>query len=82
MITSQSRLANTISFGFIRTNDPAFDLKWMQNLDGVTVADVKRVAKQYLLDQPPRTFALISLRSDHHRGVWGFMWVLCGFSWE
>ena len=58
MITSQTRLANAISFGFICTNDPAYDLKWIQNLDGVTVADVKRVAKQYLLDQPPHTFVL------------------------
>ncbi len=57
-ITSQSRLANTISSGFIRTSDPAHRLKWMQNLDGVTVADVKRVAKQYLVDEPPRTFVL------------------------
>lgn len=62
MITSQSRLANAISFGFIRTNDPAFDLKWMQNLDGITVTDVKRVAKQYLLDQPPHTFVLVSVQ--------------------
>ena len=62
MITGQTRLANAISFGFICFNDPAFDLKWMQNLDGVTVADVKRVAKQYLLDQPPRTFVLVSVQ--------------------
>lgn len=60
MITSQTRLANAISFGFICVNDPAFDLKWMQNFDEITVADVKRVAKQYLLDQPPHTFLLIS----------------------
>ena len=33
-ITSQSRLANMISSGFIRTSDPAHRLKWMQNLDG------------------------------------------------
>ena len=57
-ITSQTRLANMISSGFIRTNDPAHRLKWMQNLDEITVADVKRVAKQYLLDQPPHTFVL------------------------
>ena len=60
LMTRQSRLANAISSGFIRTNDPAFDLKWMQNFDDITVADVKRVAKQYLLDQPPHTFLLIS----------------------
>ena len=82
MITSQSRLANAISFGFIRTNDPAFDLKWMQNLDGITVADVKRVVKQYLLDQPPRTFVLVSSpKRPPSRRVWlyvGVVWVLVG----
>ena len=61
-ITSQTRLANMISSGFIRTNDPAHRLKWMQNLDEITVADVKRVAKQYLLDQPPHTFVLVSVQ--------------------
>lgn len=82
MITSQSRLANAISFGFIRTNDPAFDLKWMQNLDGVTVVDVKRVAKQYLLDQPPHTFVMFSFEEQPpSRRVWlyvGIVWVLAG----
>lgn len=82
MITSHTRLANAISFGFICFNDPAFDLKWMQNLDGVTVADVKRVAKQYLLDQPPRTFALISFeeRAPSRRvGLYvGVVWLLVG----
>lgn len=82
MITSQSRLASAISFGFIRTNDPAFDLKWMQNLDGITVADVKRVVKQYLLDQPPRTFVLVSSpKRPPSRRVWlyvGVVWVLVG----
>ncbi len=82
MITSQSRLANTISFGFIRTNDPAFDLKWMQNLDGITVADVKRVVKQYLLDQPPHTFVLYtSPKRAPSQRVWLYVvvvWVLVG----
>ncbi len=82
MMTSQSRLANAISFGFIRTNDPAFDLKWMQNLNGITVADVKRVVKQYLLDQLPRTFTLISFKErPTSRRVWlyvGILWVLAG----
>ena len=81
-ITSQSRLANMISSGFIRTNDPAHRLKWMQNLDGVTVADVKRVAKQYLLDHPPRTFVLVSSpKQPPSRRVWlyvGILWVLVG----
>ena len=81
-ITSQSRLANAISSGFIRTSDPALLLKWMQNLDGVTVADVKRVAKQYLLDHPPRTFVLISSpKQPPSRRVWlyvGILWVLVG----
>ena len=82
MITSQTRLANAISYGFVRTNDPAYDLKWMQNFDGVTVADVKRVVKQYLLDQPPHTFVLISYskRAPSRRG-WlyvGIVWVLVG----
>ena len=82
MMTNQSRLANAISFGFIRTNDPAYDLKWMQNLDGVTVEDVKRVAKQYLLDQPLHTFALVSSpERPPSRRVWlyvGIVWVLVG----
>ncbi|MDE2700323.1 MAG: insulinase family protein, partial [Gemmatimonadota bacterium] len=82
MITSHTRLANAISFGFICFNDPAFDLKWMQNLDGVTVADVKRVAKQYLLDQPPHTFVLVSFEeSASSWNVWlyvGIVWVLAG----
>ena len=82
MITSQSRLANTLSSGFIRSNDPAHRLKWMQNLDGITVADVKRVAKQYLLDQPPRTFVLYtSPKRPPSRHVWlyvGVVWVLVG----
>ena len=82
LITSQSRLANAISFGFIRTNDPAFDLKWMQNLDGITVADVKRVVKQYLLDQPPHTFVLYtSPKRAPSRRVWlyvGVVWILVG----
>ena len=82
MITSQTRLANAISFGFIRTNDPAYDLKWMQNFDGVSVADVKRVAKQYLLDQPLHTFALVSSpERPPSRRVWlyvGIVWVLVG----
>ena len=82
IITSQSRLANAISFGFICANDPAFELKWMQNLDGITVADIKRVAKQYLLDQPPHTFALISFKErPTSRRVWlyvGILWVLAG----
>ena len=82
MITSQTRLANAISFGFIRTNDLAFDLKWMQNLDGITVADVKRVAKQYLLNQPPRTFVLISSPNrPPSRRVWLYVavvWVFVG----
>ncbi len=81
-ITSQSRMANAISSGFIRTNDPALILKWMQNLDGVTVADVKRVVKQYLLDHPPRTFVLISSpKQPPSRHVWlyvGIVWVLAG----
>ncbi len=81
-ITSQSRMANAISSGFIRTNDPALILKWMQNLDGVTVADVKRVVKQYLLDQPPRTFVLISSpKQPPSRPVWlyvGILGVLAG----
>ena len=76
------RLANAISSGFIRTSDPALLLKWMQNLDGVTVADVKRVAKQYLLDQPPRTFVLYTSqkRAPSRRG-WlyvGIVWVIVG----
>ena len=79
-ITSQSRMANAISSGFIRTSDPALLLKWMQNLDGVTVADVKRVVKQYLLDQPPRTFVLVSFEEQPpSRRVWlyvGIVWVL------
>lgn len=82
MITSQSRLANTLSSGFIRSNDPAHRLKWMQNLDGITVTDVKRVAKQYLLDQPPRTFVLYtSQKRPPSRRVWfymGIVWVLVG----
>ena len=82
MITSQSRLANAISFGFIRTSDPSHRLKWMQNLDGITVADVKRVAKQYLLDQPPRTFVLFSSpKRPPSRRVWlyvGIVLVLVG----
>ena len=82
MITSQTRLANTISSGFIRTYDPAHRLKWMQNLDGITVADVQRVVKQYLLDQPPRTFALVSSpKRASSRRVWlyvGILWVLAG----
>ena len=81
-ITSQSRLANMISSGFIRTSDPAHRLKWMQNLDGITVADVKRVAKQYFLDQPPRTFVLYtSQKRAPSRRVWlyvGVVWVLVG----
>ena len=81
-ITSQSRLANMISSGFIRTNDPAHRLKWMQNLDGITIADVKRVVKQYLLDQPPRTFVLISFEEPAPSwNVWlyvGIVWVLVG----
>ena len=81
-ITSQSRLANAISSGFIRTSDPTFILKWMQNFDGVTVADVKRVAKQYLLDQPPYTFVLYSSpKRPPSRRVWlyvGIVWVLVG----
>ncbi len=81
-VTSQSRLANAISSGFIRTSDPAHRLKWMQNLDGITVADVKRVVKQYLLDQPPRTFALVSSpERPPSRHVWlyvGIVWVLAG----
>ena len=81
-ITSQSRMANAISSGFIRTSDPALLLKWMQNLDGVTVADVKRVVKQYLLDQPPRTFVLVSFEEQPpSRRVWlyvGIVWVLVG----
>ena len=81
-ITSQSRLANMISSDFIRTSDPAHRLKWMQNLDGITVADVKRVAKQYLLDQPPRTFVLYtSQKRAPSRRVWlyvGVVWVLVG----
>ena len=81
-ITSQSRMANAISSGFIRTSDPTFLLKWMQNLDGVTVADVKRVAKQYLLDHPPRTFVLISSpKQPPSRHVWlyvSIVWVLVG----
>ena len=81
-ITSQSRLANAISSGFIRTSDPALLLKWMQNLDGVTVADVKRVVKQYLLDQPPRTFVLYtSPKRPPSRRIWlyvGIVWVLVG----
>ena len=81
-ITSQSRLANAISSGFIRTSDPAHRLKWMQNLDEITVADVKRVVKQYLLDQPPRTFALVSSpERPPSRHVWlyvGIVWVLAG----
>ena len=78
MITSQTRLANAISFGFISANDPAFDLKWMQNLDGVTVADVKRVAKQYLLDQPPHTFLLISApERASSRRVWLYVGIMC-----
>ena len=81
-ITSQSRLANMISSGFIRTSDPAHRLKWMQNLDGVTVADVTRVVKQYLLDQPPRTFVLYtSQKRAPSRRVWlyvGIVWVLVG----
>ncbi len=81
-ITSQSRLANAMSSGFIRTNDPAYDLKWIQNLDGVTVADIKRVAKQYLLDQPPHTFVLYtSPKRPPSRRVWlyvGVVWVLVG----
>ena len=82
-ITSQSRLANMISSGFIRTSDPAHRLKWMQNLDGITVADVRRVAKQYLLDQPPRTFVLYtSQKRAPSRNACGFMWVLCGCSWD
>ena len=82
MMTSQSRLANAISSGFIRTNDPAHPLKWMQNLDGVTVADVKRVVKQYLLDQPPHTFILVSFEeSASSWNVWlyvGILGVLAG----
>ena len=82
MITSQTRLANAISYGFIRTNDPAYDLKWMQNFDGVTVADVKRVVKQYLLDQPLHTFVLISYsKQPPSRRGWlyvGVVWVLVG----
>lgn len=82
MVTSQTRLANAISFGFICANDPAFDLKWMQNLDDVTVADVKRVAKQYLLDQPPHTFVLVSFEeSVSSWNVWLYVvvvWVLVG----
>ena len=82
MMTSQTRLANMISSGFICTNDPAYDLKWMQNFDGVTVADVRRVAKQYLLDQPLHTFALISSpERAPSRRVWlymGIVWVLAG----
>ena len=81
-ITSQTRLANAISSGFIRTSDPALLLKWMQNLDGVTVADVKRVVKQYLLDQPPRTFVLYtSQKRPPSRRIWlyvGVVWVLVG----
>ncbi len=82
MMTSQSRLANAISSGFIRSNDPAHRLKWMQNLDGITVADVQRVVKQYLLDQPPHTFALVSDQERApSRRVWlyvGILWVLVG----
>ncbi len=76
-ITSQSRMANAISSGFIRTDDPALLLKWMQNLDGVTVADVKRVVKQYLLDHPPRTFVLISSpKQPPSRPVWLYVGIL------
>ncbi len=82
MMTSQSRLANAISSGFIRSNDPAHRLRWMQNLDGITVADIKRVVKQYLLDQPPHTFALVSDQErPPSRRVWlyvGILWVLVG----
>ena len=82
LITSQSRLANTLSSGFIRSNDPAHRLKWMQNLDGITVADVKQVAKQYLLDQPPHTFVLYtSPKRPPSRRMWlyvGILWVLAG----
>lgn len=82
MMTSQSRLANAISSGFIRTSDPAHRLKWMQNLDGITVTDVKRVVKQYLLDQPPHTFVLVSFEEPASSGnVWlygGIVLVLAG----
>ena len=81
-IISQTRLATMISFGFIRTNDPAHRLKWMQNLDEITVADVKQVVKQYLLDQPPRTFVLYtSPKRAPSRRMWlyvGIVWVLVG----
>ena len=79
MVTSQTRLANAISFGFICANDPAFDLKWMQNLDEITVADVKRVAKQYLLDQPPHTFVLVSFEESASSWiVWLYVGILGG----
>ncbi len=82
MMTSQTRLANVISSAFIRTDDPTHSLRWMQNFDGVTVADVQRVAKQYLLDQPPRTFVLIAVpKRVLSRRVWlyaGVVWILVG----
>ncbi len=79
MMTGQSRLANAISYGFICTNDPAFDLKWMQNFDGVTAADIKRVAKQYFLDQPPHTFVLVSFEeSASSWNVWLYVGILGG----
>jgi len=58
MITSQPSLAGVIGYSFIYTNDPTHRIRWMQTLDQVSKADIQRVAKTYLVDQPMRQFVL------------------------
>ena len=78
---SQTRLATNISNAFIRTDDPAYGLKWMQGFDGITVADVRRVATRYLSGQPPRTFVLTAVTEPPSRRAWlyaGIVWIIIG----
>lgn len=58
IITSQPSLAGVIGFSFIYTHDPTYRIRWMQELDQVSKADIQRVAKTYLIDQPMRQFVL------------------------
>lgn len=80
-MTSQTRLASNISNAFIRTDDPAYGLKWLQGFDGITRADVRRVATRYLSLQPPRTFVLTAFTEPPSRRVWlyaGIVWIAIG----
>lgn len=74
IVTHQSSLAGVIGYSFIHANDPTYRIRWMQNLNQVSKADIQRVTQKYLIDQPMRQFVMAKYKKT--TSFWGKVMIL------